>query len=251
MSEIPADDPMRQAQRLMRPELPKRFYKSAEAAEENQHFTVHLDGRPIRTPARQAIALPSRALAIALAEEWMAQGERIDPLTMPLTRLVNVAIDGVTGERNAVADEIVKYAGSDLLCYRAEAPEGLVLSQSMQWDPVLAWARDDLDLSFVLVQGISFTDQPEPTLDRIRELVAPLDPLRLAALHTIMTLTGSALLAIAVFKGRLTADEAWAAAHVDEDWNMQLWGRDEEAMIRRSTRFAEMSAAHRLLALLD
>jgi chaperone required for assembly of F1-ATPase len=250
MSEIPADDPMRQAQRLMRPELPKRFYKAAEVAEENQQFLIQLDGRAVRTPAKQALALPSRAVAEALAAEWAAQGERIDPTTMPMTRLVNVAIDGVSGERNAVADEVVKYAGSDLLCYRAEGPEGLVLSQTLQWDPVLAWARDELDLHFVLVQGISFADQPEATLARVREIVTPLDPLRLTALHTIMTLTGSALLAIAVLKGKLDTDAAWAAAHVDEDWNMQLWGRDEEAMIRRATRFKEMAAARRLLQLL-
>lgn len=251
MSDVPPDDPMCSAQRLMRPELPKRFYKAAESIEKTEGFSVALDGRPVRTPAKAVLAVPSRALADALAAEWNAQGERVDPTTMPLTRLVNVAIDGIVGERAAVASEIVKYAASDLLCYRAEGPDGLVARQSEQWDPVLAWARDNLGLRFVLIEGVIFTDQPEATLDRVGELVSRLDPLRLAGLHTVMTLTGSAVLALAVFHGHLDADAAWAAAHVDEDWNMQLWGRDEEALARRATRLAEMQAAGRLLALLE
>ncbi len=251
MSDVPPDDPMRSAQRLMRPELPKRFYKAAESIEKAEGFSVALDGRSVRTPAKAVLAVPSRALADALAAEWNAQGERVDPTTMPLTRLINVAIDGIAGERAAVSSEIVKYAASDLLCYRAEGPDGLVARQGEHWDPVLAWARDSLGLRFVLIEGVVFADQPEATLDRVRELVSPLDPLRLAGLHTVMTLTGSALLALAVFHGHLDADAAWAAAHVDEDWNMQLWGRDEEALARRATRLAEMQAASRLLALLE
>jgi chaperone required for assembly of F1-ATPase len=204
---------------------------------------VALDDKPVRTPARQPLAVPSAALAEALAREWEAQQPHIDPATMPLNRLVNSALDAVAREAESVRAEIVKYAASDLLCYRAEAPAALVERQAMAWDPVLAWARDELHARFVLAEGVMFVDQPEAALEVVRHQVSGLDVLTLAALHTITTLTGSTLLALSALHRRLGVAEAWAAAHVDEDWNAEFWGADAEAERRRAARFREMEAA--------
>ena len=241
--------PMQAAQRLMRPELPKRFYKEVEVSENDGVFGILLDGRPVRTPARNLLAVPSRALAEVLAAEWAAQADLIDPFTMPVTRIVNSALDGVARDAGAVRAEIVKYAGSDLVCYRADGPIWLVERQTEAWDPILAWARDELGARFMLTEGVVFVTQPETALKAVAEAVEPVDVLRLAAVSTAMTLTGSALIALALLKGRLSLQEAWAAAHIDEDWNNELWGADDEAMERRALRFREMEAAARVIAL--
>ena len=196
----------------------------------------------MRTPARRALAAPARPLAEALAAEWEAQREVIDPANMPLTRLANTIIDGVADAPAAVAAEIEKYLASDLVLYRAEAPDGLVARQAAAWDPVLAWAREALGARFVPGQGMVFTAQPAEALAAAAAAV-PRDPWRLGALHALTTLTGSALIALALARGALSLDAAWTAAHVDEDWNMDFWGRDELALQRRAFRFAEMQAA--------
>jgi chaperone required for assembly of F1-ATPase len=211
---------------------------------------VLLDGKPVRTPAGRELAVPVKALAEALAAEWAAQGERIDPAAMPLTRLVNSALDGVTDRAAEVRAEIVKYAASDLLCYRAEGPAELVRRQAKAWDPVLAWAGSELDVHLATGQGIVPVAQPPAALDVVASRLTSLGALALAAYHVITTLTGSALLALAHARGRLTAEEAWAAAHIDEDWQIGQWGEDAEAQARRARRWAEMQAASRLLALL-
>jgi chaperone required for assembly of F1-ATPase len=234
----------------LRPPLPKRFYKSVTVAPCEEGFAVLLDGRSIRTPKRQALVLPSRALADAVAAEWTAQAERIDPDTMPLTRLANTAIDAVAARMSEVAANIAAFAGSDLLCYRVAGPEGLVARQSAEWDPVLDWARDVLGAEFSLASGVVHVAQPQEALARILSAVEPLDPFRLAALHVITTLTGSALIALAHMSGRLDLEDAWTAAHVDEDWQIEQWGRDAEADERRMQRFAEFEAASRLMSLL-
>jgi chaperone required for assembly of F1-ATPase len=243
------EGPMQRAQRLMRPELPKRFYKSAEAAKQEGGFCILLDGRAVRTPAKSIVTVPDEKLALALAEEWNAQTEVIDPANMPLTRLVNSAIDGVSREQEAVRAEIVKYAASDLLCYRAEGPERLVENQRAKWDPVLDWADETLGARFRLAEGIVFVDQPVEALEAVAAALARLDIFRLAVASVVTTLTGSALLSLALLEKRLTVEEAWAAAHVDEDWNAELWGEDEEAAERRARRYAEMKAAARIIAL--
>jgi chaperone required for assembly of F1-ATPase len=241
--------PLGAAQRLARPELRRRFYDAVDVAPDAYEFVVVLDSRPARTPAKRPLSVPTRLLAEAIAAEWQAQAEMIDPSTMPLTRLVNSALDGVVREADAVRREIQRYAGSDLLCYRAENPETLVARQAAAWDPVVAWAADSLGVHLVLARGVIHTAQPVAALAHVGVALAQVPPLRLAALHAITTLTGSALLALAVMKGRLSAEAAWAAAHVDEDWNTEQWGADEEAMERRGRRWAEMDAAARLLAL--
>jgi chaperone required for assembly of F1-ATPase len=168
---------------------------------------------------------------------------------MPLTRLANSIIDGVAAAPAPVAADIGKYLGSDLLFYRVEGPQRLVERQTQLWDPVLAWAREAFGARFVLAQGVVHAAQPEGALAAARAAI-PADPWRLAAAHVITTLTGSALLALAMLRGRLTAEEAWVAAHVDEDWNMEQWGRDEIALARRAARRAELGAAATVLALL-
>jgi len=245
------DDPMRTAQRLMRAELPKRFYREvAVARTADGAFTVTLDGRTARTPQRAPLAVPSQAAAERVAQEWRAQRDVIDPASMPATRLVASAIDAVAADAASVRAEIVKYAGSDLVCYRAGEPEGLVARQAAAWDPVLDWARSVLEARFVLVEGVTFAEQPPHTLASLAARLAPLDAFALAAVHVMTTLSGSALIATMVADGAITAGDAWRAAHVDEDWNIERWGADDEASARREARRREFEAAADLAAAL-
>ena len=194
-----ADGPIERVQRGMRRALPKRFYKEANVAEGGGGFEVRLDGKPAQTPAKRALVLPSRALAEAVAAEWAAQGETINPGAMPLTRLANVALDRVTEEREAVVSEIAKYAGTDLVCYRASEPEGLVAAQKSAWDPVLEWARDALGARFLCAEGVQHTAQPPDAISAVRAEVAKASsPLALAALASATALSGSALIALAL-----------------------------------------------------
>ncbi len=216
-------DPTEAARRTMRPKLRKRFYDKVEVGAEEGGFAIRLDGRPVRTPARRLLAAPNRGLAEALAGEWQAQSDVIDPAVMPLTRLANTIIDGVADQTAEVAAEVAKYLGSDLLFYQADTPAGLVARQSAAWDPIVAWARDDLGARFVLAEGVMPVAQPEAALAAASTAI-PADPWRLGAVHSVTTLTGSALLALALAHGRLSADEVWAAAHVDEDCESRTMG---------------------------
>ena len=240
-------DPVEAARRNMRPNLRKRFYQHAGVGQ-GAPFPILLDARPVKTPAGGALAVPAEPLAQKIAAEWEQQGERIDPATMPLTRLANTITDGVAPATEPVAAEIVRYLGSDLLCYRADAPEGLVRMQAQHWDPILDWGREAMGARFVLAEGVMFAAQPDHAIVAASAAI-PSDPWRLGAVNVITTLTGSALLALALSQGRLTVDDAWTAAHVDEDWNMSQWGRDELALDRRAKRFAEMQAAGTVLLL--
>ncbi len=241
-------DPMEAARRNVRPTLRKRFYENAEVVQDGDAFAIRLDGKPVRTPARRPLAAPTRALAQAIADEWQAQENLIDPAQMPLTRLTNSIIDGVADAPEAVREEIVKYLGSDLLFYRADGPEGLTERQAKEWDPVVRWAADKLGARFIMVEGVVFATQPEEALAAAARAI-PTEVWRLGATHSVMTLTGSALLALALAHDAITADEAWNAAHVDEDWQMEQWGRDTLAMDRRVHRHAEMMAAATVLRL--
>ena len=244
-------DPVEMARRDLRKKLPKRFYKLAAPAEAEGGFVLTLDGRPARTPAGNPVTVPSRALAEAVAAEWNGLAEFIDPGEMPLTRLVNSALDGVARDPAPVADEIARYAGSDLLLYRAGEPDTLVREQAAAWDPILDWARDDLKARFVVTEGVMFVLQPEHVSQAIAAAVqavtgeGPSGALRLAALNVLTTLTGSALLALAVAHGRLSIADAWTAAHVDEDFQMRAWGQDSEALARRARRWLAAAAAGR------
>jgi chaperone required for assembly of F1-ATPase len=173
----------------------------------------------------------------------------VDPAAMPLTRLANSIIDGVADVPAQVQAEVAKFLGSDLICYRAGSPDGLIARQAQHWDPLIAWARDALGARFVLGEGVMFVPQPDEALAAAGSAI-PAEPWRLGAVSAITTLTGSALIALAMAQGRLSTEEAWAAAHVDEDWNIHQWGHDEQALERRAAREAEMQAAARVLALL-
>jgi chaperone required for assembly of F1-ATPase len=244
-------DPMRAAQANMRQPTVRRFYKTVDVREaEGGGFELMLDGRAARTPGRNRLAAASRALMLRVAEEWERQAETLDPAGMPLTRLLNSAVDGVARTMDETRDDIARYAGSDLICYRAEAPEALVERQRLAFDPVLAWATETTGARFNLAAGVIHVAQPPEALTAVRSaLDAVDDPARLAALSAITSLTGSALIALAVARGFLTPGEAWAAAHIDEDFQNEQWGVDTEAKARRDARWREMEAAGTVLAL--
>jgi chaperone required for assembly of F1-ATPase len=246
IASYPPADPTESARRNMRA-LRRRFYKAAAVQETPGGFEVTLDDRPIRTPARHPLAFPTRGLAEAAAAEWNAQGEYIEPVQMPLTRLANTIIDGVVAATHAVAGEVAKYLGSDLLFYRAAGPERLVARQHELWDPVLDWALDALGARFLTGTGVMPVMQPEQALVAARAVI-PHEPWPLGAVHAVTTLTGSALLALALARGAITREAAWTAANVDEDWNIEQWGADTLALERRAVRSAEMAAAARVLA---
>ncbi|MDX2290215.1 MAG: ATP12 family protein [Hyphomicrobiaceae bacterium] len=228
----------------------RRFYETAAVGPATAAgFPVELDGRAVRTPGKRPLVLPTSTLAAAIAVEWQDQGERLDPGSMPLTRLANTALDGIVGQEAAVAADIVAFAGCDLVCYRADHPADLASLQAEAWDPVLAWAASDLDARFVVTRGIIHVDQPADALARVATALVGRTALELCGLHIMTTLTGSALVALAHAHGRLTLESAWAAAHVDEDYQISLWGADEEASARRAFRQREMAAASRLLRL--
>jgi chaperone required for assembly of F1-ATPase len=241
-----ATDPIEAARRATRPPLRRRFYKHAHVQASEDDFFLALDGRVVKTPAGRTLAIPCRALAEALVAEWEGQQTSIDPLKMPLTRLASSIIDGVAQAPLEVAAEVEKYLASDLVYYRAESPQGLVERQAAHWDPILGWASASLGARFVPGTGMWHVDQPPPALGTARVAI-PHDPWPLGAVHSITTLTGSALIALAVSQAALSLEQAWSAAHVDEDWNMELWGRDELALKQRAFRRAEFDAAAQVL----
>jgi len=247
----PPEDPIAAARRGARSAPRRRFYeKASSAAAADGGFVVLLDGKPARTPTGRVLAAPRAALAQAIAEEWRAQREEIDPATMPLTRLANSIIDGVFDRANAVAAEVKKYLASDLVCYRATSPQNLIERQARHWDPIVAWAAATLGARFLVTDGVIHIAQPNAALAAASTAV-PQDAWRLGAVHAATTLTGSALIALALAAGYLSVDEAWTAAHVDEDWNMEQWGRDDIALERRAFRFAEFRAAATALLVVD
>ena len=240
---------MEAARRLTAPPRQKRFYKNVEMRREEGAFALRLDGKRAITPGRKPLAVPDERLADAIAAEWDAQGENIDPVSMPVTRLANSAIDGVAERPDEVQREVLAYAGADLICYRAEGPGGLVRRQDEIWNPIGAWAETRFGAPFKLAAGIVHVAQAKPTMRRVAAAVGRYDePFRLAGLSLATTLTGSALIALAMAEGAIDAAAAWAAAHVDEDWNISQWGEDAEAAERRARRRADFDAAALALA---
>lgn len=241
--DLPPVDPERAVRQSTAMVLPKRFYKAADHAADGGGFVLRVDGRPVRTPAKGVVRVASDAVAAALADEWNAQAAFIDPATMPLTRLVNSAIDGVARDPGPVREEIVRYAGTDLLCYRAAGPEHLVEIQDTLWSPLIHWMHEAYGARFVLAEGVIYVAQYPETLAAVDAALGDPGSLELAALSAVTTLTGSAILALALRDGRLSTEEAWAAAHVDEDFEISLWGEDAEATARRAARYREIQAA--------
>jgi chaperone required for assembly of F1-ATPase len=243
-------DPEEAVRRSMRGPRRKRFYAHAGVVESPGGLAITLDGKPVRTPSGRSLVAPTREIADAIATEWDSQQEFIDPLTMPLTRFANSVVDAVVDRLEAVTDDIAKYLGTDLLFYRAGHPEALVAREAALWDPVVFWARDALGAHFILAEGIVHVRQPDSAIAAARA-VLPTDPWSIAALHVVTTLTGSALLALALLRGVLDSDQAWAAAHVDEDWNIEKWGVDEEVAARRAARLVDFGAAASILRSLN
>jgi chaperone required for assembly of F1-ATPase len=246
-----AGDPMRAAQKNMRPVVLKRFYEKASVAPAVAGYALQLDGRSARTPAKNALAFPTQAAAALAALEWAGQGATIDPAGMPITRIANSGIDGAARAMAETRAEIASYAETDLLYYRAGAPEKLAAAQVAAYDPVLDWVHEAFGARFILAEGIIHVRQPERSLAAIRAALEAVDePIALAALHVMTSLTGSVLLALGVFRGAFSAGEAWRIAHVDEDFQISQWGEDDEAMARRAARWRDMEAAAALAAAL-
>lgn len=228
----------------------KRFYKAATVADAKNGFQVQLDGRPLKTRGGAEFLIPTRALAEAVATEWDEAGETIDPRAMPLTRLAFTAIDSVHPNREIVVDEMVAFASSDLLSYRAEAPEELAVRQAHAWDPLLDWSAKYHGARLQTTAGISHVAQSQETLSALRNAVGKHDDFALAALHTATSLTGSLIIALAMRERRVDATEAFRLATVDETFQAEKWGRDEEAQSRLTNHASELAAAERFLRLL-
>ena len=229
----------------------KRFYERAEPRPAEAGWEILLDGRPVKTPARAPLRSPGEALARALADEWNAQGERIDPRAMPLTGLANAAIDRVEPDREAFAASLAAYGETDLLCYRAEGPTSLVSRQAEQWDALIAWARHRFDIDFELICGIIHRPQPARTLEQLAKAAAARDAFQLAALSPLVTISGSLVVALALGEGAADLDTAWAAACLDETWQAEQWGADAEAAAVLENRRRDFEAAYRFLQLIS
>jgi len=230
--------------------LPRRFYENVNVVKSLLGFTVELDGRSIKTPAKNLLEVDSEPIARLIAADWAQQGDFIDLEVMHTTRIVNTAIDRISDNSEAVIKEMTEFASSDLLCYRAHEPEGLVSCQKASWDPVLEWLDKSCGARLVCIAGIMHQTQLDAAINVLAANLRARPALMLAAMHNITTLTGSAVLAFAVADSHLDAQKAWDCAHVDEDWQNEQWGRDEEAAAHRARRLAEMKQSAELLALL-
>lgn len=227
----------------------KRFWTAAKAVEAEGAYHVELDGRPIRTPSKQLLAVPSLALAQAIAKEWDAQTEKVDPETMPLTRLGNSALDKVQVQHSAVADVLAAYGDSDLLCYRADRPEELVARQSQAWDPLLTWAEDTLNVSLNVQVGLMPVDQPADSLERVKSFTHSFDAFELTAFHELVSLSGSWVIGMAAMRESVSAETLWNAVVVDEVFQAERWGDDDEALQMRAAKSAAFTCANRFLQL--
>ncbi|MFH5772808.1 ATP12 family chaperone protein [Paracoccus sp. NGMCC 1.201697] len=223
----------------------RRFWTSSQLREAADGFEITLDGRPVRTPGKLALILPTAALAQAIAAEWDAQDEIIDPNTMPLTRAANSAVERVTPQFEAVANMLAEYGGTDLLSYRAEAPEALIRAQAEGWDPLIDWAATELRAPLRITHGVLPVPQDDASLLKLRAEVMALDAYGLTALHDLVTLPGSLILGLAVLRRRLDAESSHALARIDEEYQAENWGRDEEADEAAAARLAQMKNAER------
>lgn len=228
---------------------PKRFWKAATPTPVEGGFTVTLDGRPVKTPAKALLVLPTEGLARLIAAEWDAQEDMVAPETMPATRAANSAIDKVQVQFAEVAEMLAEYGGTDLLCYRAEGPEPLVARQAGAWGPLLDWARDRYQAPLVATAGVMYIAQAPGSLAALRAGVFAQTPFQLAALHDLIAITGSLVLGLAVAENRLTADEAFALSRIDEHWQIEQWGEDEEAAAKEALKLQALREAARFYEL--
>lgn len=207
----------------------KRFWTEAGIVATDDGYQVVLDGRGVKTPNKAALTLPSRALAEATAAEWAAQGEEVDFATMPVNRAANTAIDAVREKFDAVADDLANYGTTDLLCYRADRPEELIRRQAEAWDPLLDWAEARLGARLVTAHGVMYVPQDEAALERLGAQVRALDHFAMTGFSDLVTLSGSLVLGFAVLEGARSPEDAWQLSRIDEDWQAEQWGVDDEA----------------------
>ncbi len=225
----------------------KRFWKDAQAVAADGGRRIELDGRPLRTPARNVLIVPFAALAEAIAGEWRAAGETIDPRAMPLTGLANAAVDHVAPDPTGFVAALARYAESDLLCYRAENPAALVARQAREWDPLIGWARRRYDVDFVVTTGVAPVRQPAATIARLGQAVAALGTFPLAALSPLVTIGGSLIAGLALIENAVPFEEAWRAVSLDEQWQLDQWGADAEAEAALANRARDFAAAKAFL----
>ncbi|MCF4167107.1 ATPase [Zavarzinia compransoris] len=228
----------------------KRFWKTAAPAEAGDGFTVTLDGRPMRTPAKRPLTVPTRALAEALAAEWNAQPVDFKPETLALTRFANTALDRVADLRAEVVAEMANWAGTDLVCYRATEPDDLIARQAEAWDPWIDWVRRRFDTELAVTAGLMPVAQPETVVPRMAAVLDHRSDADLAALHTMVGILGSLVLALAVAEGEMALEDAWKASRIDDDYQIEQWGEDAEAADRAARQRADLGHAHRFLGLL-
>ena len=229
----------------------KRFWKDVSLERDDGGWGIRLDGRPIKTPGRASLLVPTEALADAIADEWRAVEETIDPRAMPLTGLANAAIDRVAPQRAAFAEGLSRYAEADLACYRADGPRELIDRQERSWDALLSWARRRYDVDFAVTTGITHVTQPAATVERLAHAVAALDPFALAGLSSLVTIGGSLVGGLAVLEKTLTPSQAWDAVSLDDQWQLERWGSDAEAEKALESRRRDFFAAAQFLELLD
>jgi chaperone required for assembly of F1-ATPase len=229
----------------------KRFWKVAEVVESDGGYGVALDGRPVKTPARAELVVPTRELADAIAAEWNGSGDNVDPRVMSLTGLANAAIDRVAPDKDSFAASLARYAESDLTCYRAEGPDVLVARQAESWDALQAWARRRYDVDFTCISGVMHAPQPEETVRKLGHAVAALDAFHLAGLSPLVTIGGSLVAGLAVIEEMMPAEDAWEAVSLDDRWQLEQWGDDPEARAALDARRRAFLAAAQFIALLN
>lgn len=229
----------------------KRFWKQASVGEADTGFTIMLDGKPVHTPGKRALIVPTRALADAIAVEWDAQVEVINPETMPLTRAANSAIEKVAPQRQPVREMLAEYGDTDLVCYRSEGPVELTLRQAAAWDPVLDWAAERFGARLFTITGVMYDAQSQETLEKLARPLKDADDFRLTGMHDLITISGSLVLGLAVSERHIPAKDAWELARVDEIWQQEQWGADEEAVAASARKRDDFLRAERLLDLLD
>jgi chaperone required for assembly of F1-ATPase len=229
----------------------KRFWTTVETVQEGEGWSIQLDDKPVKTPARAALVVPTELLADAIVEEWRSVETDVHPRSMPLTGFANAAIDRVAPERQAFAGGLARYGEADLACYRSEWPPELVERQAKTWDPLLGWARRRFDVDFVTTSGLMHVPQPPATVERLGHAVAALDAFQLAGLSSLVTIGGSLIAALAVIEKAMTMEQAWDAVSIDERWQLEQWGSDQEAVQSIENRSADFAAAARFLELLD
>ncbi|MDJ0631486.1 MAG: ATP12 family protein [Rhodobacter sp.] len=222
----------------------RRFWDSASVTEAGGGYAVRLDARPVRTPSKAELVVPSRAMAEAIAAEWRAQEDIVDPLSMPVTRAANAAIDKVARQHAEVAGMLAAYGDADLTCYRAEGPEGLVQRQARAWDPLLDWAADTLGARLIPVEGVIHVPQPAQSLDRLARPIHAMTAFELTGFHDLVSLSGSLIIAFAAIHDVLPAEELWVRSRIDETWQEEQWGTDAEAAAAAANKEQAFRQAH-------